>query len=652
MEQWTGNEKIFRTYLKGGGKDGKRCVDRHKGISQVRTWDNASEFDNFGGVLQDGFVDISFDDKEMSDAFLDMAEQMQWKCLCLLNPANGHLHTYWKDTKRRIQKFNKDLTLAVGFVADIHGGETYIPLRVNGVDRFPPEYDILPGEDYQEVPDELIPVQTNIRLWKSREGDGRNSDLYGYILVLQSQMQLSDDRIRAMYRDCINPFILAEKLSDNELDVILRDESFKDCIVPSFFNGNSFKFDEFAKVMRDQFHVVKIHEQLHIYKDGVYVPGRKPIEAKMLELIPKLRKTQRKEVIEYLDLIADEVQVMKPEFVAFRNGIINVKTGSITGFSPDLVITNQIPWNYAPNNYDELMDKTLNKLSCDDHDIRTLLLEMAGYCMYRSNNLQKAFVLVGGGSNGKSVFLDVMKKLVGYSNLASLDIGEIGDRFNTVMIFGKLANIGDDISDDFLHGKQTALFKKLVTGNRIKGEYKGQDAFDFDPYCKLIFSTNDMPRIKDRTGAVQRRLIMIPFKAKFSTTDKDYNQNITEDLCKQESIEYLISISIQAFQKVIERKSFTMPQSVKDELREYELLNNPVLGFLNETDEKDIVNQLKKDVYRRYQVYCQESMIQPLSEQQFGKTMKNECGYYDGQVRLNDKVVRIWKKGNGKNGKR
>ncbi len=45
------------------------------------------------------------------------------------------------------------------------------------------------------------------------------------------------------------------------------------------------------------------------------------------------------------------------------------------------------------------------------------------------------------------------------------------------MMFGKLANIGDDISDDFMQGSQVSMFKKIVTGNRIKAERKGQDPF-------------------------------------------------------------------------------------------------------------------------------------------------------------------------------
>ena len=644
MGVWNGNSKIFRTYLKGGGKDGKACVDRHKGIDHVRTFEQAAAFDSFGGVLNEGFIDISFDDADMSEAFLNMAEQMQWKCLALENPVNHHLHTYWKDTKHRISKFTKDLTLAVGLVADIHGGETYIPLKVKGFERFPPVYDVFEGEDYQEVPDELIPVQTKIKLWQSKEGDGRNSDLYGFILVLQSQLQLDDDRIRAMYRDAINPFILAQPLSDAELDVILRDESFEKQILPAFWNGATFLHDRFAEYLRDVNHIVMINGQLHTYKDGVYVNAKREIEAQMIQLLPKLRKTQRREAMEYLELISESVQTADPRYIAFNNGIYDRVKKTLLSFTPEIVITNKIPWNYNPEAYDELTDKTLNKIACQDEHIRTVLEECIGACMYRSALLAggKAFILTGEGANGKSTYLDMLCNLLGVENTAALDLKEISDRFSTAMIFGKLANIGDDISDDFLQGVQVSMFKKVVTGNRIKAERKGQDPFEFNPYCKLLFSANDIPRMKDRSDAVMRRLVIIPFNARFSKDDKDYDADIGYKLAEQSSMEYLINVGLAGLERVRMNKDFTTSEKIAKQLEEYDLENNPILGFIHETGIGNILHQPTSEVYRRYQVYCQETSIQPMSRFIFSKQINKRLKLQVVQRRINGKNSRIF----------
>lgn len=297
-----------------------------------------------------------------------------------------------------------------------------------------------------------------------------------------------------MYKAVINPYILKDPLEDAELDIILRDESFDKIEHPSFWNGSIFQHDLFAEYLMQQNHVVILDGRLHIYNDGIYVSARREIESQMIQLVPKLKKTQRREVLDYLELIAEPVTSADPRYIAFKNGILDVPTGKMMDFTPELVITNKIPWNYHPEAYDALCDKTLNRIACNDPSIRAILEECVGACMYRSALVGggKAFILTGDRANGKSTFLDMIKAMLGKENFSVLDLKEIGDRFNTSMIYNKLCNAGDDISDDFLQGTQVSTFKKIVTGNRIKAEDKGQDPYDFEPYCKLIFSANDI----------------------------------------------------------------------------------------------------------------------------------------------------------------
>lgn len=106
-----------------------------------------------------------------------------------------------------------------------------------------------------------------------------------------------------------------------------------------------------------------------------------------------------------------------------------------------------------------------------------------------------------------------------------MDIGELDEGFSVAALAGKLANIRDDISDEFLQRRSIATFKKIVTGDRIKAEFKGENPFEFAPYAKLLFSANDIPRTKDKTGAVLRRMVIIPFNAVFSKDDPDYAIN-------------------------------------------------------------------------------------------------------------------------------
>lgn len=626
---WCGNDKIFKTYVKGSPKgDGKSPAEKVKGINSIRTFQEAAQFECFGAILRDDVIDISFDTTEMYEAFLDMAEINNWKCLCLPSTKGGH--TYWKN--RKISKGGRDKKLAVGLIGDIHNKGTYIPLRVHDIDRFPPDYDIHEGEEYDEVPDELLPVTTNIELWRMDEGDGRNEDLFKYILILQSQLSLGNDEIREILKNA-NKYVLANPLSDDELDIILRDEAFAK---PVFFKDGAFLFDKFARYIVNTSHVVKISNQLHVYSKGIYITGYREIESIMIRHIPNLKKTQRREVIEYLELIAEVKTPADARYIAFRNGIYDLVTNELQEYSPDIIITNRIEWDYNREAYNELADTTLNKLACADSEIRSLLEECIGYCFYRRNELGKAFILTGDKSNGKSTFLDVVKHILGEQNISALDLKELGDRFSTSMMFGKVANIGDDIGDDFLQGSQVAVFKKIVTGNRIKAERKGQDPFEFNPYIKLLFSANDIPRMRDKTGAVLRRLVIIPFNASFSKNDSDYKPFIKYDLCSVDSIEYLIMLGIQGLQRVLANNSFTDSQLVQSQLEEYEEENNPILAFINNSDvDAEILNEPTAEVYKRYVVFCVENSMVAMSNIIFSKQMNKRLGMQVVQRKIN-----------------
>ena len=635
--EWKGNDIAFKGYVIGKGK---QAIMKVKNV-QLLSWDAVQRYRSFGTILNQYFVDISFDTNERSQKFWDMAEKNNWKCLIFENLENGHIHSIWRIPNNWKFKDGRDKKLAVGLIADIHSGSTYIPLRVDGVDRFPPSFE---PDDIDEVPVELFPVNTTIDLEGLQEGDGRNEELFRYILILQSQLGLDEELIRKVLYNT-NYFIFQEPLSDDELEVILRDEAFQK---PVFFCDKTFLFDRFATWLKNTYHVVKINNQLHIYQNGIYVEGEN-LGTVIRENIPNIKKNQKAEVFDCLRDITECKTQADARYIAFRNGVLDIVTGQMQPFSPDLVITNQIPWDYNPEAYSELADDTLNKLACGDQPIRALLEECIGYCFYRANDYKKSFMLTGKGNNGKSTFLDCVKAILGDRNISALDLKELGDRFSTSMMFGKLANIGDDIGDDFLQGSQVATFKKVVSGNRIKAERKGQDPFEFNPYVKLLFSANDIPRMKDKTGAVLNRLVIIPFNARFTKylpsgeIDPDYNPKIRYELVEQSSVEYLIRVGVEGLKRIIENQGFSKSDATEQMAEEYDLMNNPIKGFFAEQDEGYIFRETVQDIFTRYQLYCNDCGIKPETKISFGKTVAEMFQVESKNTRVNGKQVRFYK---------
>lgn len=620
--------------------DNKKSTMKFKGVadSDLLTFEQVKRLPEYAGIMAKDAILIDIDDMEQANILYKICTDMNVKCKIL--KSRSGMHFLFKNNA--VKKCPNRIKLAIGLESDVKSGfkNSYEVLKIDGKER-ELLYDIPDGEEYQILPRWLHPVNRhNTKFVGLGEGDGRNQELFNYILTLQNN-DFTTEEIRETI-SIINKYVFAVPLSDEELNVILRDEAFQ---APGFFKGKKFLFDKFARYIRNNNHIIKINNQLHIYKDGIYVANQGDIENVMINILPELSKHNRNETLAYLDvLIRNDTKALDANMLAFENGLYNIADDSFSEFTPEHIVTNKINWNYNSDAYSEVVDNVLNNIACNDSDIRALLEECVGYCFYRRNELGKAFILTGDKSNGKSTFLSMIQNLLGYDNIASLDLKELGDRFKTAELFGKLACIGDDIGDEFI--SNPATFKKLVTGDRVTAERKGQNPFQFNNYSKFLFSANNIPRIKDKTGAVLRRLVIIPFEAVFSKNSPDFKPFIKYELQSAEAMEYLIKIGIEGLKRVIINRGFTTPNKVQSAIDEYEEINNPILGFFKECEAENfkIENEPTNKVYKRYQEYCVSNSLQPMSNIEFSRQISRSLKLKTVSRRINGKGYRIFVK--------
>lgn len=613
----------------------KKCIEKFKGRTDFKTFEQVQSLPEYAGILAAETILIDVDDFEASEILFKVVKE--YALTCRVYRTSRGKHFLFKNSGVPTNKTG--CKLAIGLTADIKIGtrNSYEVLKYDNQNR-EILYDTAENEEAQQLPRWLFPVKSKMEFLNMETGDGRNQGLFNYILTLQSN-DFSVEEARETIR-IINKFVLKVPLSDDEIETVLRDDAFKK---PVFFMGSTFLFDKFATFLKNNNHIIKINNQLHIYKNGIYISGLAEIEAEMIQHIPGLNRAKRTEVLAYLDiLIRENSKAEDANLIAFENGLYNIVDDSFVEFTPEHIITNKIRWKYNPEAYSELADKTLNKIACNDPQIRALLEEAIGYCFYRRNELGKAFILTGDKSNGKSTFLSMVQCLLGDENISSLDLKELGDRFKTAEMFGKLANIGDDIGDEFI--ANPAIFKKLVTGERVSAERKGQNPFEFNNYSKLLFSANNIPRIKDKTGAVQRRLTIIPFDARFSADDPDFNPYIKHLLKTDEVMEYLINLGIAGLKRVLLNRKFTGSTKVQKAMDEYEENNNPIIGFFRECEDEEfqIENEPTNVVYKRYQEHCLANSLQPMSNIEFSKQVNRILNMRVENKWLNGKKHRIF----------
>lgn len=604
---------------------------------QLMTLQEVNGINGFCGVLDRNSVLVDADDEPYNTILRNIVEGENLSGYVTDREGGRGIHLIMLNYNTSLKKADK-VMLACGIVVDFHPGYSlpYECLKYNGVERTP----IYDKQPYQEIPKYFTPLpKCSINFANLGEGDGRNSTLYAYILSLQNA-GFDEDDIKETIR-IINKYVLSEPLDEKELETILRDDSFKKQV---FYEKNKFSHDKFAEHIRNQYHIKKINGQLHVYEGGIYIPGYEAIERVMIKEISGLTTNQRNEVIRYLKVICVEEECQDDlHLIAFKNGIYNLNTDQLEPFNPKYIITNMIPWNYNPDAKSDLVDSVLDKLSCGDEDIRFSLEEVAGACLYRSASLGggMAAILVGDKQNGKSTYINMVKSMLGVGNYSALDICDVGGRFSTIMMYGKLANIGDDISN--LYIQDASVFKKLVTGEVVKAEEKGIPAINFVSYAMHIYSANNIPRIKDSTGAVLRRLLLIPLNGKFTEDTPGYDPFIKYRLAQAEHMEYFIQCALDGLVDVLKHKKFTVPAKAKQQKESYELENNPILAFIEDTGKENIINEPTVEVFRRYQIFCSDNGFkEPVTKIVFSKCINQALGTKTKQKKINGKNLQIY----------
>ena len=198
-----------------------------------------------------------------------------------------------------------------------------------------------------------------------------------------------------------------------------------------------------------------------------------------------------------------------PNIINLQNGLLSIRTLRLDKHSPNNLSLIQLPIKYKKGAKCPKITKFLNQV-LKPKDVSTAL-QLIGYCLYKSAKFQKALMCVGKGSNGKSVFLELIGRFLGEANVSHISLQDLcDDRFAKAGLFGKAANIFSDLPLDLI--KDSQAFKTLVSGDSIMAQEKYRDKFYFHNYAKLFFSANRIPASNDDTYAYFRRWIIFSFE--------------------------------------------------------------------------------------------------------------------------------------------
>ena len=249
-------------------------------------------------------------------------------------------------------------------------------------------------------------------------------------------------------------------------------------------------------------------------------------------------------------------------------------------------------------------------------------------------------MLTGIGSNGKSTLLNLLNAFLGSDNVSKVPLQELDEnRFKRADLFGKLANVFADLDSRAL--QRSTYFKTITTGDDIDAERKHKDPFSFRPFCKLIFSANEIPKSNDRTFAYYRRWIIIPFPNKFE--GRSDNKNLIDELTTPEELSGLFNHALHGLERLIANQEFSENKTTREALEQYKTANDNVKEFLEECCVVGMGEKISRaGLFGQYRKFCEVNEYRPVSQIKFNARLLELYPHVEKTRDADTKRTKIW----------
>jgi P4 family phage/plasmid primase-like protien len=312
-----------------------------------------------------------------------------------------------------------------------------------------------------------------------------------------------------------------------------------------------------------------------------------------------------------------------PNLIAMLNGYINVVTGERKDFSPEVFLTVKIPVTY---NLTQQYNKKFMIDVVGEEQI-PVLQEYLGYTLYRGMPFHSAIMFFGSGKNGKSTLIKLIETFIGKENCAHVTLQSLcEDRFSSAQLYHKLINTCGDLSPDEL--KNTDMFKRTTGDDVIHAQNKFKDPFDFDNYCKQIYSANELPKTKDQTFAYWRRWQLIACGSVFDGSK--CVPNIIKQLTTPEELSGLLNFALEGLNRLLLNLTFS-PNSIVENIEKTWIKgSDPAKAFIKEmlqqeSDPQKII--LVEEMSRVFLIYCAKNSIAAVSQKKLTQSIGENATY-------------------------
>jgi putative DNA primase/helicase len=204
-------------------------------------------------------------------------------------------------------------------------------------------------------------------------------------------------------------------------------------------------------------------------------------------------------------------------------GLVDLRTAELRPHDRDLVTKST---TVAPNfgGRCDVWLRFMEQVFAGESDVIDFVYRFLGYCLTGLTKEHALGFFFGDGANGKSTLLDFLLWLLGDYALklpASVLMTQRGERHPTEL--AQFLGIRFAVSSEVDEGEYwaEARLKELTGDTTLTARYVRGDFFTFKLLCKIVIGGNHRPQMRSVDDALKRRLVLVPFMAKFLGDRRD-----------------------------------------------------------------------------------------------------------------------------------
>lgn len=585
-----------------------RCVGKERVDPSIVSAKSASRHVMSGGTIgwwvRSGYIVVDID--EGREEAINIIRRLGLRTLMCKTPKG--LHLYFKTMKDFPQKVG--MIMPFGLKADFRcANKGYVLLPFGASGRA-----LSKCTDIIDLPLEFTPMPTRKdSLLGLKDGQGRNATLFSHLMAYKHR-GADEEQIETM-AFAINEEIFDDPMPDEEIEKILSNVKKYEANLEGdnpylIYNTKGKASGINNRAINDYFvnrgDVFVMAGECYQYQDGVYHEASNFVRSTIKDMIGVDHLISQTRIMETYRLLTDDIRILKQShelnandsLINFANGVYNIHTGQMLEHDSKYLQTLQIPHNCIPptNEWEDTMLYSYLSDVCglDDENI-DMIADYMAYMLTLSYGLKTFMVLLGPSNTGKSVLIRFIEHMVGHANTSALSIHELNQRFYPAQLYNRLLNACADNSALPLSAIEN--LKKITGGDKIMHERKGKEPFFFTPFCKLIFSFNQMPlQLEEKSNAFYLRMRVLNMNNPIVLDDKYVNT-----LCSQDTIEEVIPHLLARLPLTMIPRTFESDAAIENLRRD----SDSVHAFLtSHTKKAPNCIYTKESLYEAYVRWC------------------------------------------------